>query len=544
MKQELLDFWDYVTHLGITADTDRRLRKYILLTNQISIIFVFLAIAVILLFVLALEAYVTAFLFGLGMIYFLVVLLLNLAGFVNFSRISVCIVAPFLVLLTLAYSKTLIYEQREIVHYFLPRIALLGLLVLPVTILDVQNRWHLFLGIGANFACLILFDPLHTYLGIGVEVAVLHFSGYTSIVNIVTIGACFMLSYGFWLLQRANLRSEEEVSMLLEQSEVANQALAKKQEELSHSYEKLKRSQQRTEASLKSEKESRKQLDIALKELKSAQVKLIQSEKMASLGQLTAGIAHEINNPINFVYAGSGALSERVREVFQLLEKYENIAYVLEAEDIAEIQAYKEEIDFEHLEQDIKDLNEDICKGALRIIELIKGLRHFSRLDESHQKFVNIHEGLDATLVLLTPETKHRIYIKRKYDHHIPKIECNPGELNQVFVNILNNSIKAIKDKGEILIQTRNMSNEIEILIKDNGKGMTADVLEKVFEPFFSQQETEKDKGSGLGLSIAYGIIQKHNGTIEVSSSPDIGSEFRITLPKIYERKKQVFLTL
>jgi signal transduction histidine kinase len=258
-------------------------------------------------------------------------------------------------------------------------------------------------------------------------------------------------------------------------------------------------------------------------------MQLIQSEKLASLGQLTAGIAHEINNPINFVSANIEPLKQDFEELQMLIEQYTALQHSTNvSHDLLKIQQMSHQIDVSYLIEEIKALLTGIDEGAKRTKEIVMGLRNFSRLDESETKLANIHDGLDSTLMLLRHRIKNRITVERSYGT-LPLIECYPGKLNQVFMNILTNAIQAIPGKGFIWINTWQQSNEIHISIKDSGKGMTAKVKDRIFEPFFTTKGV--GAGTGLGLSISYGIIQKHNGKIDVHSQPGKGAEFIITLP-------------
>ena len=278
-----------------------------------------------------------------------------------------------------------------------------------------------------------------------------------------------------------------------------------------------------------SEKQKR-ELELTLENLKLAQSQLIQSEKMASVGVLTAGIAHELNNPINFVSGNVYPLQQDLEDVFSIIEKYdETINANKLTEFFTEVNVLKEQVDFSFLIKEIFSLMKGIEEGANRSSEIIKGLRSFSRLDDEHCQFYDIHEGIDSSLVLLHNKIKDKINVRKDYGD-FEGLECFPSKLNQVIMNILTNSIQAMEDKGELFIQTVSSAIGIKIIIKDNGKGMTPEVKEHIFEPFFTTKEV--GEGSGLGLSISYGIIEKHNGNIDVISEPGKGTEFIISLPR------------
>jgi two-component system NtrC family sensor kinase len=277
------------------------------------------------------------------------------------------------------------------------------------------------------------------------------------------------------------------------------------------------------------------ELSAALKSLKEAQTQLVEKEKMASLGQLTAGIAHEINNPINFVTSNIKPLKLDIDDIKSLLEKYDQLEKQPELKHVFEdVVAYKKQIDVTFIHDEIAELIKGIEDGAVRTAEIVRGLRTFSRLDESDVKSVDLHEGLDSTLVLLRNSVPPNVKIIKQYGD-LPKVECYAGKLNQVFMNIITNSFNAIKskhsDKEESLtISTHRENNEhVAISIRDTGIGMTQEVKEKMFDPFFTTKDV--GEGTGLGLSIVFSIIEKHNGRIVVNTAPGEGAEFIIYLP-------------
>jgi signal transduction histidine kinase len=272
-----------------------------------------------------------------------------------------------------------------------------------------------------------------------------------------------------------------------------------------------------------------KQLQIALKKLKEAQNQLVQSEKMASVGQLTAGIAHEINNPINFVSSNISPLKRDLDDIIKLLEMCTHITYSENREtELKKIEEYKMEIEYNIIIKEIRDLLSGIEEGARRTMEIVRSLRNFSRLDEGEKKLADTNEGIESTLLMLRNQLKNRIEVEKKFES-LPQILCYPGKLNQVFMNILNNAGQSIEGQGRIIISTSFKKNNILISIKDTGKGMSKKVASRIFEPFFTTKDV--GKGTGLGLSISYGIIQEHNGQIKVKSDVGKGTEFIITLP-------------
>ncbi len=279
------------------------------------------------------------------------------------------------------------------------------------------------------------------------------------------------------------------------------------------------------------------QLMMTLDQLKYAQAHLVNSEKMASLGQLTAGIAHEINNPVSYISASIEGLQMSVEDILEVIRAYEGITPENAAEKLAEIEDIKDEIEYDEVLDSLTELTANISTGAKRTAQIVKGLRHFSRLDEGALKQASIHDGLDSTLLLLRNKTKNRIEIIKNYDPNIGQIECFPGQLNQVFMNILSNAVQAIHGKGKIFVQTKTEGDNVEIYIRDTGKGIPEVIKEKIFEPFFTTKDV--GEGTGLGLSISYGIIERHQGAITVENTPNQGAEFRITLPKKAPKSRQ-----
>ena len=281
----------------------------------------------------------------------------------------------------------------------------------------------------------------------------------------------------------------------------------------------------------------RDNLEQTYNNLVNTQEQLVQSEKMASLGQLTAGVAHEINNPINFVSSGIDSLRTNFTDIMEVMEGY--LALHPEADNkqqLLKLQQLKKELEVEELMEESEQLLRSIKNGANRTKEIVKSLRNFTRLDESVLKETDIHEGLDSTLVILNNLLKDRIKVIKNYGDLQPII-CYPGQLNQVFMNILGNAVQAITGEGTIAIRTYTEDDYAVIKIKDTGTGMPEEVKKHIFDPFFTTKEV--GEGTGLGLSISYGIIQKHKGKIEVESAPGEGTEFIIRIPLVLSESSQ-----
>ncbi|WP_414752044.1 sensor histidine kinase [Anabaena sp. CCY 9910] len=280
-------------------------------------------------------------------------------------------------------------------------------------------------------------------------------------------------------------------------------------------------------------KDQAEKLQVALNDLANAQVQLIQTEKMSSLGQLVAGIAHEINNPVNFIYGNIHYIYEYTKDLWRLIILYQQYY----PEPALEIATYIQEIDLNFVQNDFEKILASIQNGADRIREIVLSLRNFSRLDEAEIKQVDIHEGIDNTILLLKNRLKGQgkhpdIEVVREYNN-LPLVECYPGQLNQVFMNILTNAIEAAKEsvnKPLIQIQTKALdSSQVMIQISDNGCGMTEEVRNKIFDPFFTTKPI--GSGTGLGMSISYQIINKHGGTLKCVSALNEGTEFIICIP-------------
>lgn len=274
---------------------------------------------------------------------------------------------------------------------------------------------------------------------------------------------------------------------------------------------------------------SNEELNTALENLRTTQSQLVASEKMASLGQLTAGVAHEINNPINFINGNIPPLKRDFQDILQIIEMYYKTIVQNKLKDyFKEAEELKEELEYDYLVEEIENLIKGIEEGANRTTAIVKGLRNFSRLDEDEMKRANMNEGINSTLLILRNKLKSGIEVSKDLGD-IPDITCYPGKINQVFMNILNNAADAIDSDGKISIKTYKKDKHVYISIKDNGKGMNEDTKSRIFEPFFTTKDV--GKGTGLGLSISYGIIEKHNGEIQVESEPGKGTEFIIKLP-------------
>ena len=268
---------------------------------------------------------------------------------------------------------------------------------------------------------------------------------------------------------------------------------------------------------------------LAQQQIEQTQSQLLQSDKMASVGQLAAGVAHEINNPIGFVYSNLGSMEKYLKDIFGLLDVYEAAEAALPEAVRAEVRSAKQQRDLAFLREDVPTLMKESRDGITRVKKIVQDLKDFSHVDAQDEwQWADLHKGLDSTLNIVWNEIKYHAEVIKEYGE-IPEVECFPSQLNQVFMNLLVNAAHAITDKGIITIRTGRQGEEVFIRIADTGKGIPEENLKRVFDPFFTTKPV--GKGTGLGLSLSYGIMQKHNGRIEVQSEVGKGATFTLWLP-------------
>ncbi len=273
---------------------------------------------------------------------------------------------------------------------------------------------------------------------------------------------------------------------------------------------------------------------------KEIETQLFQSEKLASIGQLAAGIAHEINNPIGFVSSNLNTLGEYFRDLRELIDNYSEFeTFLTQSEDrnhtdlmsrLDDISKIKARIDIDYLLEDLQELMAESRDGLKRVTDIVVNLKSFARLDEASVKTVDLHEGIESTLKVVGNELKFKCDIVREYGQ-LPLLSCYPGQLNQVFMNLLVNASHAIEERGTITIKTEHKDGFIIVHIIDTGKGIAPEHIKSLFTPFFTTKSV--GSGTGLGLSISYGIIKKHGGEIRVDSKLGSGSTFSIYLPDL-----------
>ncbi|OGT03860.1 MAG: histidine kinase [Gallionellales bacterium RBG_16_57_15] len=271
------------------------------------------------------------------------------------------------------------------------------------------------------------------------------------------------------------------------------------------------------------------EIRLSNQQVEQAQNQLMQSDKLALIGQLAAGVAHEINNPIGFVYSNLGSLEQYLKDIFELFDAYESAEAAMPESARAGVQGVKQQKDLKFLREDVPMLMKESRDGITRVKKIVQDLKEFSHVDSSDEwQWANLHRGIDSTLNIVWNEIKYNAVVNKEYGA-IPEVECLPSQLNQVFMNLLVNASHAITGKGVITIRTGQQGEEVFIRIADTGKGIPAENLKRIFDPFFTTKPV--GKGTGLGLSLSYGIVQKHNGRIEVQSEVGKGTTFTLWLP-------------
>ncbi|WP_025597638.1 ATP-binding protein [Burkholderia sp. WSM2230] len=279
-------------------------------------------------------------------------------------------------------------------------------------------------------------------------------------------------------------------------------------------------------------REEKARQEALINELAQAHSQLLQSEKLASIGQLAAGVAHEINNPVGFVNANLGTLQRYVADLLTALAAYERTEAELIAESRAALAALKREIDIDYLRTDIPTLLSESVEGLQRVKRIVQGLKDFSHVDKAEKQWANLESNLDTTISIVWNELKYKAELRREFGA-IPELECIPSQLNQVFMNLLMNAAQSIEGHGRITVRTGHDDNSVWVEVEDSGQGIKPEHRDRIFDPFFTTKPV--GTGTGLGLSISYGIVRKQGGRIEVRSEVGQGSTFRVVLPKSSE---------
>jgi len=309
------------------------------------------------------------------------------------------------------------------------------------------------------------------------------------------------------------------------QRQLAEEALRQSRDQLEARVQERTADLQRANATLQTEQARQQEL---IDKLGEAQNQLLQSEKMASIGVLAAGVAHEINNPVGFVNSNLCSLQRYAHDLFRLLDAYQQVP--LGAADRERIERLEREIDTEFLREDLASLLAESLDGLDRVKRIVLDMKEFSRIDSGGRQQASLEAGLDSTINLVWNEIKYKADVIKEYAN-APPIECIPSQLNQVFMNLLINAAHAIEGRGRITVRTGYSGTHAWVEVEDSGKGIAPEHLSRIYDPFFTTKPV--GQGTGLGLSLSYGIIQRHGGTIEASSTVGVGTVFRLELPRV-----------
>ncbi|RQS71235.1 histidine kinase [Burkholderia sp. Bp8963] len=312
-----------------------------------------------------------------------------------------------------------------------------------------------------------------------------------------------------------------ELERALRRYERTTQTLQRTRENMEREIEERKAAQARLER----EKDEQRRL---LHELEATHVQLLQSEKLASIGQLAAGVAHEINNPIGFVSANLNMLKTWVRNLLDVVAAHEAVVAQLDADARGTLAAARKDADLDYIRGEIATLIDESIDGTMRVRRIVQDLRDFSRPGSDEWSVVDLRAGLESTLNVVHNELKYKADIVREYGD-VPPVECLPSQLNQVFMNLLVNAAQAIPEHGIITLRTSHDGDTVSIAISDTGRGMPPDIVRRIFDPFFTTKPV--GQGTGLGLSVSHGIVERHRGVIDVASEPGRGTTFTIRLP-------------
>ena len=284
----------------------------------------------------------------------------------------------------------------------------------------------------------------------------------------------------------------------------------------------IAKSSAQLESALNALRSNQSEQDQLLRKLETANSQLLQSEKLAAIGQLAAGVAHEINNPIGFVFSNLKTLSVYVRDLLKMIDAVEDVV------ELDELRQLKRQLDYDYIRGDVEALIHESEDGIDRVKRIISALKDFSHIEEEEFRYADLHRGLDTTLNVVNNELKYKAEVIKEYGD-LPQVECILPQINQVVMNLLVNAAHAIEGFGRILIRTGCEQGEVWVEVEDSGKGIEPRLINRIYEPFFTTKPV--GKGTGLGLALSYSIVQKHNGRIDVRSEVGVGTCFRVYLP-------------
>jgi two-component system NtrC family sensor kinase len=277
-------------------------------------------------------------------------------------------------------------------------------------------------------------------------------------------------------------------------------------------------------------KQASEELQREIDERKQLESQLVQSEKLASLGQMAAGVAHEINNPIGFISSNLGTLDGYFKQLLSVLDAWQTLGPMPDSESVARLEQLRKDADLDFLLEDIPVLIRESKEGIGRVGQIVKDLKDFSRVDTQQQwQWANLQQGIESTLNIVASELKYKADLIKEYQP-LPDIECLPSQINQVIMNLVVNAAQAMgPERGTITLRTGQQQDTAWVEVADTGAGIAPDILQKIFDPFFTTKPV--GQGTGLGLSLSYGIVKKHGGDISVRSEPGVGTTFRVELP-------------
>ncbi len=348
----------------------------------------------------------------------------------------------------------------------------------------------------------------------------------------MTIGKLHTLLY-------SKLRAYQALRLLDEQRSGLEQVVEQRTAQLAQANQTLRDDVTRRELAEQELMRRNTELNTLNAKLSVAQESLIQSEKMASIGQLAAGVAHEINNPIGYIFSNFGTLETYLADLFRMLDAYEQAeAACADARTASEIAALKHGIELEFLKGDIPALMSESKEGIVRVRKIVQDLKDFSHVDSATDwQYFNLNQGIDSTLNVVNSEIKYKADVVKEYGD-LPLVQCMASQINQVFLNLVVNAAHAMDSgRGKITIRTGVENGNAWFSVSDTGTGIPKDVLPRIFDPFYTTKPI--GKGTGLGLSLSYGIIQKHHGSITVETEMGKGTTFRVTMPMLQPASEQ-----
>lgn len=394
------------------------------------------------------------------------------------------------------------------------------------TIYIKKDVYHIYIGMSKSMYLENYMNDMQIFIKI-----------FFSIILLSSIFASFMLARSI----SKPLGTMEETVSKIAQGDLSGRLDYTKYYEINQlvqSYNMMANALQRLYSTLEAQVQDRtKKLKSTLAELQSTQAMMVHSEKMKSLGELVAGIMHEINNPINFIYGNMTHLNNYSKDLIEIIDEYTKVEEAISSDKLQPIKELKNTVDYEFLKSDLPDLIKSCKEGAERAKNIIQDLKSFSRMEEVAITDVDIPHEIDMTLNILHNKLKNKVEIHKEFMENVPKIEAFGGQLNQVFMNIIDNAAGAIEKTGDVWIRINkdDSGKNLVIEIEDNGVGMDEETSRKVFDPFFTTKPV--GQGTGLGMSITHKIIKNHQGNISLESKKGEGTKFTIVLPINIDRE-------